>query len=51
MKSTMRYVMHTLLKNCEPEILLDTTLVNYTKLKSTVRNFEKVPKFLVSSTL
>lgn len=43
----MRFAIHTLVKNTEPDVLLDSTLINYGKMKSAERYFDRVPKFLV----
>lgn len=43
----MKYSIHTLIKNAEPDVLLESSLINYGKLKTAERYFDRIPRFLV----
>ncbi|KAL4441783.1 hypothetical protein ABPG74_008780 [Tetrahymena malaccensis] len=42
----LRYTIHTLIKNTQPDQLIEATLLNYSKIKNTERYFDKIPQFL-----
>ena len=42
------HFMHSLLKNVDHFLLIDAIMINYPKLKSVERAFDRLPRFLVN---